>query len=349
MSRIQYHPRQRITLNEMKYEQKILNDAVVRLYEYLAPRSGDTRERACIIAADRATSVYPSAFGPILLSGGAGGLVRPIFYNTGLAGIRTREGITSFGEMGTSNEKFGVASGVVFDWYSDAINSTTITPRPSCWVNFYLYPRWAQRETQTFNAKYIDKVTTDTSLERVVTKAGLAQAPYPQTGPTRYELTIDNLMMMSATEILGGKQIPEEYTFESGLTDISGRFQQTVRYKDVAVWIGAVYHRSDGTYTSGAYHKISYQPIWGAEMVAYDQTEAQESGEYQSDGANLQDAMTFVGETLGALSAQYISMATSMSAMDDVVHITKSAGDLSTDGYTENTTFPSEIGKRWDK
>jgi len=348
MSKLQWFPRYRTTLPEMKWEQQQRVDEINRLYELLAPRVGKT-QRQSILASDRSSTDSASGFSPFTIESGGAATINIGINDSVIAGIRTKEGITSFGEMGTANEQFDSRI-LSLGWTSDTntINWVPSYETASGWINVYAFPKMDQYQLDTENALYLDGVGTDVTLNKVVSKAGDIISPYIGSAPADGSLDFNFKFYWSSEEPIGAKQIADEWTFPSELLNTSGTDKETVKYNEVLIWIGAIKY-DNGAYGESVYNLINYQPHLGSEMMAYDSSEAGETGGYQTSADTMQQALDIIGNRFAGLLSQYLAMESQLSAMPDVVHITKSTGDLTSYGYSENTAFPSAIGKRWDK
>ena len=348
MSKLQWFPRYRNTLPEMKWEQQQRVDEINRLYEYLAPRVGKT-QRQGILAGDVTSDSFSSGYSPFTIGQNLG-LIDISINDALIAGIRSPEGITTFGEMGTANEQFGSRTAPPLDWKSDTntINWSSSYTTASGWINVCVLPKMDQYQLDTENTLYLDGVGTDTTFNKVVTKAGDIISPYIESSPVGGDLGSNFKFYWSTEEPVGVKQIPDGYDFESELLTIQGTAKQRVKYNEVAIWIGAIKYNA-GSYAEVVYNLIPYQPHLGSEILTYDPGVAGETGDYTTDTTTMQGALDVIQTRFDHLRSEYLAMEDQLSATPGVVHITKSTGDLTSYGYTENINFRSAIGKRWDK
>ena len=355
MSKVQYFPRYRITLNELKYEQNLRYANIDRIYEVLSPRAGKDGRQG-IIGSDPGSGTYGTASGMVTFSVGLRGAVTINLSGEFFKGIQTPDGVASISELGNPVYETFTSISVATDWFTEAINAPATPSANSTWVNFYMVPGWRQIEDQIYNGKYIDSVTTDMSILNVIDKTGRITAPYPQTSPTIRGSDIGQQIKIYqfSGRPIGGIEIPSAHQVVYEFDDVCGTTAVSVPLSSVAVYLGAVYYDASKPaggvrYTSANYGGLPYKAFIGAEMISYDTTAAGETGTYQTYAQNLQKAIGIPQETISGAETKYTAMSASISAMDGVVFITKNAGLMTSAGYTSSTSFPSGVGTRWDK
>jgi len=356
MKLLKHYPGQKITLDELKWQQQEYCNALHDLYSILNPSFFSTSGHGLTLHT-RDSNIPHSIVG---LNGTTNVVINidnPYMHSLTF-GYHEFADTFQFTSLMFEDEDT-VSAGYQLDWAESLIN-TGESSATDGWLNFFFQPVYYGYSVAAEMDKYLDSIVANrggldsSNSQTTYTADGQQIIPYLVDGPitdTEAERTVANYTKVYKSENpFGANDFSTNFDYWS-LQPYDGDSSNpiVIQHKHLVTYLYSIYWDSGTqTYSSGGYHKLIYQPIVGASMVRYDnRLESPQitviADTLQKLFDRLQTVFSAYVTALDEIRPQILS-----GAYVDATFISEISSDPLLSGYTENAKFPAAIGTRYD-
>ena len=359
MKLLKYYPGQRISLNELKWQQQEYCNAINDIYSILNPKFFSSSGHGLMLHSD--SSKWNDSEFPYLFYGTDStttitiGINNPYMHGSTF-GKESFGDVFQFASMMFSDET-ETSGNASFDWTNNLIN-TGETSATDGWLNFFFWPVYYGYSEAVEVNKYLDSVVANrgsldsSNSQTTYTADGQQIIPYLLDGPidtNEADRNIsDFIRVYKSSSVFGANDFTTNFTYWS-IQDHHGSNASaiTIPHRQLVTYLYSIYwNATTKTYSSGGYYRVIFQPIVAADMISYDTRletiETTFASTLQRAFGRLMDVFAAYSTALSSTDAFVVS-----GAYDDAVFITETAQTLLS-GYTENSKFPTGIGIRYD-
>jgi len=349
------YPGQRITLNELKWQQQEYCNAINEIYSLLNPKLLSVSGFGMML------HTAPDEVQPLLISGTDGTTQVTVTIDNPYSHGMTW-GYNDFGDtfqlasMMFQDESETSAS-YSFNW-DDFLINTGESSATDGWLNFFYVPIYYGYSVAIEVDKYLDSVVAnrggvDATDSHTTYAASQQIIPYLLDGEIEHaesDRGFDRFIKVyKSTNIFGANDFATDFTYWSLQPhDGDSTTPIVIPHRNLLSYMFSVYWDATAeTYTSAGSYRIIHQPIIAADMVTYNDRLESPNVTFAT---NLQKAF----DALQAIFFDYDMALSSMNeviqggAYDDAVFVSEASGNTLLSGYTENSQFPSGIGTRYD-
>lgn len=360
MKLLKFYPGQKITVNELKWQQQEYCNALNDIYSILNPTFFASSGHGLLLHKQKGSDFWNSDF-PYVFSGVNDSttvnvkIYKPYLHCTTF-GTYNFSDIFQFVSMMMQDES-ELSATTTINWVDSLINSESSATNG--WLNFFFVPVYYGYSSPAIIDKYLDSVISnqgalDSTLSQTVyTADGQQIIPYLVDGPinaSESPKTFSSFVKVyKSSGVFGANDFATSFTYWT-VQDHHGDASSpiVVPYKNLVTYLYSVYwNASLKTYSSGGYYKVIYQPIVAAQMIEYD--DSLESV-IETHANTLQGAF----DKLQTIFSRYQSSLENIESdilaggYENASFVTNNSGSNLLSGYTEDTSFPSAIGKRFD-